>query len=66
MCGENAVSERRIQKWFARFDSGNFDVKDAPRCGRPATEKVDEIVQLVGHASYAEPAEALNINHVTV
>ncbi|CAH2103465.1 unnamed protein product [Euphydryas editha] len=67
--GENAVSERRTQEWFARFRSGNFDVKDAPRSGRPVTEKVDEILQLMEqdrHASCQEIAEALNINHMTV
>jgi len=41
--GENAVSERRIQEWFARFRSGNLDVKDAPLSGRPVTGKVKEI-----------------------
>ena len=41
--GENAVSERRIQEWFTRFRSGNLDVKDAHRSGRPVTEKVDEM-----------------------
>lgn len=67
--GENAVSERRTQEWFARFRSGNFDVKDAPRSGRPVTEKANEILQMVEedrHASCQEIAEALNINHMTV
>jgi len=45
--GENAVSERSTQEWFARFRSGNFDVKDTPRSGRPVTGKVEEILQLV-------------------
>lgn len=68
MCGEKAVSERRTQEWFARFHSGNFSVKDAPRSNRPVTEKVDEISQLMEqdrHASCQEMAEALNINHMT-
>ncbi|CAH2092000.1 unnamed protein product [Euphydryas editha] len=67
--GENAVSERWTQEWFARFRSGNFDVKDAPRSGQPVTEKVDEILQLMEqdrHVSCQEIAEALNINHMTV
>ncbi|KAK6041584.1 hypothetical protein COOONC_20911 [Cooperia oncophora] len=34
MCGENALSERKTQKRFSRFRSGNLDVKDALRSGR--------------------------------
>ncbi|XP_012058970.1 PREDICTED: histone-lysine N-methyltransferase SETMAR-like [Atta cephalotes] len=45
--GADAVSERRTQEWFFRFRSGNFEVKDRSRSGRPVTEKVDEILQLV-------------------
>jgi len=33
--GHDAVSVRVAQSWFKRFQSGNFDVKDAPRFGRP-------------------------------
>ncbi|KAG5305572.1 SETMR methyltransferase, partial [Acromyrmex insinuator] len=50
VCGADAVSEHRTQEWFVRFRSGNFDVKDRPRSGRPVTEKVDEILQLAGYA----------------
>jgi len=67
--GKNAVSERTTQEWFARFRFGNQDVKDASRPGRPITENVGEILQLVEqdlHASCQEISEALNINHMTV
>lgn len=67
--GENAISERQTQKWFARFRSGNFDVRDAPGRGRSVTEKVDEILKLVEqdrHGTCREIADALNINHMTV
>ena len=67
--GKNSVSERTIQEWFARFRSGNQDVKDASRSGRPITERVSEILQLVEqdrHASCQEIAETRNINHMTV
>ena len=67
--GKNAVSKRTTQEWFARFRSGNQDVKDASRPGRPITEKVGKILQLVEkdrHASCQEIAEAININHMTV
>jgi len=35
------------QSWFKRFQSGNFDVKDAPHSGRSITGKVDEIMKKV-------------------
>ncbi|EGI68433.1 Histone-lysine N-methyltransferase SETMAR [Acromyrmex echinatior] len=57
--GADAVSERRMQE-FVRFRSGNFDVKNRPRSGRPVNEKVDEIVIC------QEIANALRINHMTV
>ena len=31
--GEKSLTERQCQNWFARFRSGNFDPKDAPRSG---------------------------------
>ena len=58
-----------VRNWFERFRSGNFDVKDAPRSGRPVTEKVDEILQMVEldrHASTVDIAEALGIAQKTV
>ena len=51
--GKNAVSERATQEWFARFRSGNQDVKDASRPGRPITEKVGEILQRVEQDRHA-------------
>ena len=40
--GEKSLTERQSQNWFARFRYGDFDVKDAPRSGRP-TEVDDKI-----------------------
>ncbi len=67
--GDDAVSVRVAQQWFARFRSGNFDVKDAPRSGRPIVEKVDEIMEKIDqdrHISCHDIAKALNIHHQTV
>ena len=50
--GDKCSSERQCQNWFARFRSGNFDVKDEPRPGWPIVEKVY--------------ATVLNIDHKTV
>ena len=42
--GDECLSERQCQNWFARFRSGNFDGKDECRPGRLIVEKVDEIL----------------------
>ena len=41
--GDECLSERQCQNWFARFRSRNSDVKDELRPDRPIVEKVDEI-----------------------
>ena len=33
--GEDAIAEKTVRDWFARFKRGNFDLNDAPRSGRP-------------------------------
>jgi [histone H3]-lysine36 N-dimethyltransferase SETMAR len=67
--GPSAVSVRVAQIWFKRFQSGNFDVKDAPRSGRPITDKMDAIFEKVEqdrHISSYDVAEELGVNHKTV
>ncbi|XP_037929961.1 histone-lysine N-methyltransferase SETMAR-like [Teleopsis dalmanni] len=67
--GDDALSQSTARKWFARFRSGNLDVKNAPRSGRPITDKVDEImekVQIDRHISSHDIARELKINHNTV
>jgi len=45
--GHDAVSIRVAQSWLKRFQSGNFDVKDASCSSRPITGKADEIMEKV-------------------
>ncbi|GFX16067.1 histone-lysine N-methyltransferase SETMAR [Trichonephila clavipes] len=45
--GEGVLTIRQCQNWFAKFRSGNFDVEDAPRSGRPAEADKDAIKALV-------------------
>ncbi|GFW68855.1 histone-lysine N-methyltransferase SETMAR [Trichonephila clavipes] len=67
--GTNTVTANYVQFWFRRFRSGIFDVKDAPRTGRPVDENVDKITeiievdQLVSNRSFAQ---GLKIDHKTV
>jgi len=63
------VSVRVAHIWFKRFQSGNFDVKDARRSGRPVTDKMDAIFEKVEqdrHISSYNVAEELGIDHKTV
>lgn len=68
--GDDTVTENYVQFWFRRFRSGNFDVKDAPRTGRPvvieSVDKITEIIEADGHVSSRSIAQKLNINHSTV
>jgi len=63
--GHDAVLVRVAQSWFKRFQSGNFDAKDAPRSGRPITRKIDEILKTIEqdwHISNHNISKQLNID----
>jgi len=65
--GYNAV--RVAQRWFKRFQSGNFYVKDAPCSGRPITGKVGEIMEKVEQdqlISNHSISKKLNVDHKTI
>ncbi|KAJ0177711.1 hypothetical protein K1T71_006584 [Dendrolimus kikuchii] len=54
---------------FKRFQSENFDIKDARRSGRPVTDKIEAIfekVELDRHISSYDVAEELGIDHKPV
>jgi len=54
---------------FCFVNSGNFDVKDAPRSGRPIIENGDKIMEIVEsdrHVSTVSIAQELNIAQKTV
>jgi len=67
--GPDTVTANHAQFWFRRFRSGNFDVKDAPRSGRPIVEnsnKIMEIVESDRHVNTVSIAQELNIAQKTV
>lgn len=67
--GDDALTKRVCQKWFARFRSGNFDVEDRPRTGRPTEADNQEIKALVNanpKITTREIANSLNISQPTV
>lgn len=67
--GDDALTERTCQNWFAKFHSGNFDINDAQRSGRPheiETSNVKAIVDQNPTQSVREIAMALNVSHTSV
>ncbi|GFS68996.1 histone-lysine N-methyltransferase SETMAR [Trichonephila clavipes] len=67
--GADTVTANYVQFWFCRFRSGNFDVKDAPRTGKPVVENVDKITEIIDvdrHVSSRSTAQELKIDHKMV
>ena len=64
--GENAMAERTARYWFAKFKEENFDLKDAPRSGRPTELDEGQLNQLLHEDSRQttrELAERINCSH---
>ncbi|GFT58412.1 histone-lysine N-methyltransferase SETMAR [Trichonephila clavipes] len=67
--GEGVLTVRQCQNWFAKFRSGNFDVEDAPRSGRPIEADEDAIKALVDanrRITTREIGLRLNLSNSTV
>ena len=63
--GKKSLIERQCQNWFARFHSGDFDLKDAPRSGCPTEVDDDKIKAMIENnrrSTTREIAEKLNIS----
>ncbi|CAK9826519.1 Histone-lysine N-methyltransferase SETMAR [Anthophora retusa] len=67
--GEDVLTVRQCQNWFAKFRSGNFDVEDASRSGRPVEADKDTIMALIDanlRITTREIAERLKSNSTVV
>ncbi|EZA54179.1 Histone-lysine N-methyltransferase SETMAR, partial [Ooceraea biroi] len=67
--GEDALKLRQCQNWFTKFRSGDFNVKDAPRSGRPIEIDDDKIKALIDsnrRLTTREIAENLNVSKSSV
>ena len=67
--GEKSWTERQCQNWFARFRSGDFNLKDAPRSGHPTEVDDDKIKAMIENnrrSTTREIAGKLNISHICV
>ncbi|CAF1574535.1 unnamed protein product, partial [Didymodactylos carnosus] len=45
--GQDIISTRTAQRWFSRFDNGDFELDDSPRSGRPTEIDLDQLKQLI-------------------
>ena len=66
---EDAVAERTVRKWFARFKAGDFNLEDQEHPGRPSTTDEDQIKTLIeNNPRYMtrKLAEMLNISKSTI
>ena len=64
--GENAMAERTARYWFAKFKEENFDLKDAPRSGRPTELDEGQLNQFLHEDSRQttrELAMRMNCSH---
>lgn len=67
--GDDAVSERVCQNWFAKFRAGDTTCEDGERLGRPLVADDNQIRTLIEnnhHYTTREIAEIINVSHQTV
>lgn len=67
--GDNVLAESTVRKWFVRFKSEIFDLKDKDRCGRPSIVDEDPIqneIENDPHSTTRSIAETLQISHMSV
>ena len=67
--GEESLTERQCQNWFACFRSGDFDLKDAQRSGRPTEVedyKIETMVENNRGGMTRKNAEKFNKSHTCV
>ena len=64
--GEKSLTECQCRNWLIRFCSGDFDLKDAPRSGRPTEVDDDKIKATMENNRCSTTrviAEKINISH---
>ena len=67
--GEHALAERTCQKWFARFESGDFDLEDEERPGTPNKFEDEELEALLDEdcsQTQEELAEFLGVTQAAI
>lgn len=67
--GEGTVSDRTCRRWFEKFESGDFDLSDKPRSGRPSLIDDDVVKTMLEQDPFlttSEIAERLNSAQQTI
>ena len=67
--GRNVLNDRKCQRWFAKFSSGNFNLKDSPRLGRPKSldqEAIKDAVEVNPKLTSRELAQQFDSTHTTI
>ena len=53
--GEGAVTDQTCQKWFVKFQAGDFSLDNAPWLGRPVEVDSDQIETLIENNQHYMP-----------
>ena len=67
--GVDALQVRTCQNWFNRFTSGDFDLNDKERSGRPVEaddDRLEELLEEDPRKSSRDLALELSVTHATV
>ena len=67
---QDIISTCTAQRWFNRFNSGNYELDDSSRCGRPVEVDLNRLKQLIEDDSRLTTTrclpEQLGCSHTTV
>jgi len=66
MYGESAIAERTARDWYAKFKNGNFNLKDAPRSGRPVEFDKERLNFCTKIQTTRELAEKMECSHTAI
>ncbi|XP_014780614.1 histone-lysine N-methyltransferase SETMAR-like [Octopus bimaculoides] len=67
--GDDVVNKRSCRRWFSRFRSGDFTLKEEPKEGHPKkldSKMLEALVSENHTVTTRELAEQLNVAHTTV
>ena len=67
--GAGKISKSSAQRWFSRSESGDLDLEDKPRSGRPTKLNDEDLLQVLEDepsSSSRELASELDVDHTTI
>ena len=63
--GEGAVTDRKCQKWFAKFCSGDFSLDNAPQSGGPIELNSDQTETLIENTQHFIMWKTVDIHKIS-